>query len=249
MHICRITLKLCTVRSPSRIGPKQGHRGANRAENSQEGLDWKGGTQLGKCVLSKYTLHWSAASPGTFSLHRFSETQKNLHSRLGARFSIPGPDERVFPSPRPLTEKMEPRFYFSPNAPHLQKCVWESSQRTHLFCSHQEVVGTLEFSLSCSPLSSVKWQTSFISLMPQYPFNLQSVRDYEHLNGIKGSLWSPRGLFSTTRTRKSLQGQVCIEMPGWKRDLWARVWSVGSSESAGFTAFGFERDGQRSRAS
>jgi hypothetical protein len=49
---------------------------------------------------------------------------KNLHSRLGARFSIPGPDEQVFPSPGPLTEKMEPRFYFSPTAPHLQKCVW-----------------------------------------------------------------------------------------------------------------------------
>lgn len=178
-------------------------------------------------------LSWDG-SPWTVSL-KF----KNLHSRRGARSSIPGPDERVFPSPRPLTEKTKPRFYFSPNAPHLQKCTWLVHKEYTSFAPTKrlwELRGSLQ---AVQPLPSIKWQTRFISFMPQYPFICQGLRDHEHLknnNRIEGSLpealETPSASLGTGRYLGE-KSEVRCQHGSEEREL--RHTQCGEAATAGFT--------------
>lgn len=117
-------------------------------------LGKEGWGSAGKACLSTHTLHWSAASPGTFSLHRTPKF----------KISIPGwvPD---FSSLGPMTEcSLLPGHWLSKCSQdsilaqmlHIYRNTW-IVLKEHIFCSHQEgweLRGSLQAN---QPLPSIKW--------------------------------------------------------------------------------------------
>lgn len=95
-----------------------------------------------------------------------------------------------------------------------------SSQRIHIFRSHQEAVRTTGFSSGCSTSAFHKMTNEVHLLHASVPLHSsgskrpRTSKKQQQNRGVP--LWSPKDYFSIIRNRKVSRGEVGNEMPAWE---------------------------------